>query len=93
LAIQDDALVEGIAEHAPCVQVRLSPRLERAWNDVAVKSAPGHGSVRLVVIKQSLADHEKVVIAPGPMVPTRAAPEQDDRAGAKALDETADRLG
>lgn len=93
LAIQDDALVEGVAEHAPRVQMRLSPRVQRGRNDIAVKSAPGHGSVHLVVIQQSLADDEKVVIALCPMVPTRAAPEQDDRAGVKALNETADRLG
>src|SRR5579871_5146259 len=93
LAIQDDALVEGVAEHAPRIQMRVSPRVQRARNDIAVKSAPGHGSVRLVVIQQPLADHEKVVIAFCSMVPTRAAPEQDDRAGLKAIDETADRLG
>jgi hypothetical protein len=93
LAIQYDALVERVAEHAPRVQMRLSPRVECARNDIAVKSAPGYGPVRLVVIQQSLANDEEIVIALRSMVPTRAAPEQDDRAGVKTLNETADRLG
>ena len=91
--VQHDAIVEGVAEHASRVQMRRSPSVQRARNDIAVKPTPGNGPVRLIVVRQSLADHEKVVIALCLMVPTRAAPEQDDRAGVKALDETADRLG
>src|SRR5258705_6831761 len=73
--------------------MRLSPRVERARNDIAAKSAPGYGPICLVVIQQSFAHDEEIVIALCPMIPTRAAPEQDDRAGVKALNETADCLG
>src|SRR5689334_19872700 len=85
LAIHDDSLVEGVAEHAPRIQMCLSARVQRARNDIAVKSVPGDRTIRLVVIQQSLADYEKVVIALCPMVSTRAAPEQDDRTRVKAL--------
>src|SRR3954469_8887997 len=77
----------------PGIQMRLPPRVEGARNDIAAKSAPDYGPIRLVVIQQSFAHDEEIVVALCPMAPTRAAPEQDDRAGVKALDETADGLG
>jgi len=88
LAVQYDALVERVAKHAPRIQMRLSPCFERARNDIAAKSAPGYGPIRLVVIQQSLAHDKEIVIALCPMVPTRAAPEQDDRVWVKVLNET-----
>jgi hypothetical protein len=51
LAIQHDALIQRVPKHTG-VQVRLSPCVDRAWNDVASKSASRHGPVDLVVIQR-----------------------------------------
>ena len=73
--------------------MRLSPRIERARNDIAPKSSPDNGPVHFVVIQQALTNNEKIVIAALTMVAARAAPEQDDRAWVEVVNETAHRLG
>ena len=73
--------------------MRLSPCIERARNDIASKSTPGYWPVHFVVIQQSLTDNEDIVITVCPMGSPSTTPKQDNRAGVKDLNETADRLG
>ena len=58
----------------------FSPCINRAWNDVASKSASRDGPIDLIVIQYSLAHDKKIVIALRPIGAARAAAKQDDRA-------------
>ena len=92
-AIQDNALVKRVSKYAARVEISLFPGIERAWDDVAMKSAPRYGLVDLVVVQQSVADDEEVVIALSPIGTTRAAAEEDDRARMETFHEAIHRLG
>jgi hypothetical protein len=92
LTIQHNAFVECVSKHAAGIQTSLSPRIDRAWNNIASKSASRYGPVDLVVIQQSLADDKKIVIAVRPICATRAAPKQDDSAWMQSFHETLYRL-
>jgi len=92
LTIQHDAVVECISEHAARVQRGFSPCVCRARNDVASKSASRYRPVNLVIIQQSLADNQKIVIALCSICPARAASKQDDGARMQPLHEAVYRL-
>jgi hypothetical protein len=51
LTIQHNAVVECVSKHAAGIQTSLSPCVNRAWNDIASKSASRYGPVDLVVIQ------------------------------------------
>ena len=93
LAIQHNAFVERVSKHTAGVQVRFSPCVDRAWNDVASKSASRDGPVDLVVIQQSLADDKKIVIAFRPICAACTAPEKDDSARMQSFHKAVYRLG
>ena len=80
-------------KHTAGIQVSFSPCVDRAWNDVASKSASRDWPVDLVVIQQSLADDKKIVIALRPICAARTAPKEDDSARVEPFHEAVYRLG
>ena len=93
LAIQHNAFVERLAKYAAGIQMGLAPCIPRTWHDIAPKPAAGDGTVHLVVIQQSIADDEKIVIALGPSGSAGTAPEKDNGARMQLLHETFYRFG
>src|SRR5580692_5119742 len=60
LAIQDNAVIKRVSKHAAGIQMGFSPCINRAWNDVASKSASRDGPIDLIVIQYSLAHDKKI---------------------------------
>ena len=92
LTIQHNAVVVCVSKHAAGIQMSLSPCVDRAWHDIASKSASRYGPVDLVVIQELLADDKKVVIALCPIGAACAAPKKDDGARMESFHEAGYRL-
>src|SRR6202051_4726067 len=60
---QNNAVIKRVSKHAAGIQMGFSPCINRAWNDVASKSASRDGPIDLIVIQYSLAHDKKIVIA------------------------------